>query len=555
MVRDHDPTSDLAAGRAALADGAWMRARECFARAIEIGSDPAAHDGYATACSMLADGDGAMAARERAYALYRERGEPVAAARMAFWLALDALDFRYESAVATGWMRRAGRLLEDAPRSVERGLVRVLEGHLAFMADNDLATALERAAEGRALARALSSPDLEVLSLGLEGLARVSQGEVRDGMRLLDEATVGALGGDVKELMAVGQSCCYLIHACERVRDFERAGQWCGKVREFCERWHYTTMFTVCRTQYASVLMHRGEWPAAEAELLAAIAELRENRPAAVAPGVVRLAELRRRQGRREEAAQLFESVRTHRLAVLGRGELALDQGHARDACDLAEQALRRVPAALRTERVSALDLLARAAATLGDEGRADTAAAELEEIAGVIDTDPVRAFALRARGLALANREPARARQALEDAADLLERASMPFEAAHAQLALARVLASEGRTGAARAASEHAAAIFRRLGAAIERGSTAEDAISTPARGVSDATASAPLTAREREVLQLVAAGLADKEIADRLGLSPHTIHRHVSNILTKLDLPSRSAAVAHAARLGLLD
>lgn len=130
-----------------------------------------------------------------------------------------------------------------------------------------------------------------------------------------------------------------------------------------------------------------------------------------------------------------------------------------------------------------------------------------------------------------------------------------MPFEAAHAQLALARVLASEDRAAAARAASEHAAAIFRRLGAGAQPDPAAERGGATPARSVSDASTSAPLTARERDVLKLVAAGLADKEIADRLGLSPHTIHRHVSNILARLDLPSRSAAVAHAARLGLLD
>jgi DNA-binding CsgD family transcriptional regulator len=62
------------------------------------------------------------------------------------------------------------------------------------------------------------------------------------------------------------------------------------------------------------------------------------------------------------------------------------------------------------------------------------------------------------------------------------------------------------------------------------------------------------PLSAREREVLQLVAAGLSDDEIAVRLVVSPHTVHRHVANIRTKLGQPSRAAAVAYAGRLGLL-
>jgi DNA-binding NarL/FixJ family response regulator len=68
------------------------------------------------------------------------------------------------------------------------------------------------------------------------------------------------------------------------------------------------------------------------------------------------------------------------------------------------------------------------------------------------------------------------------------------------------------------------------------------------------DAAADTDLSARELEVLRLVAEGLSDAEIAERLVLSPHTVHRHVANIRTKLGLASRAAAAAHAARLGLL-
>lgn len=61
-------------------------------------------------------------------------------------------------------------------------------------------------------------------------------------------------------------------------------------------------------------------------------------------------------------------------------------------------------------------------------------------------------------------------------------------------------------------------------------------------------------LTARECEVLRLVATGLSNSRIAGQLALSEHTVKRHVANILTKLDLPTRAAAVAEAARLGML-
>jgi DNA-binding NarL/FixJ family response regulator len=61
-------------------------------------------------------------------------------------------------------------------------------------------------------------------------------------------------------------------------------------------------------------------------------------------------------------------------------------------------------------------------------------------------------------------------------------------------------------------------------------------------------------LSSRERQILACIARGLGDREIAEQLVLSPHTVHRHVANIRSKLGRTSRTAAVAEAARLGLL-
>ena len=74
------------------------------------------------------------------------------------------------------------------------------------------------------------------------------------------------------------------------------------------------------------------------------------------------------------------------------------------------------------------------------------------------------------------------------------------------------------------------------------------------PARRAPEASGIEELSDREREVLGLVAEGLSDAEIAERLVLSPHTVHRHVANIRRKLGLRSRSAAAAAAARAGLI-
>ena len=65
----------------------------------------------------------------------------------------------------------------------------------------------------------------------------------------------------------------------------------------------------------------------------------------------------------------------------------------------------------------------------------------------------------------------------------------------------------------------------------------------------------SAPITPRERDVLRLLADGLTNRQIAERLVVSEHTVHRHVTNLLRKLDAPSRTAAAAHALRSGMLD
>src|SRR6185295_4357507 len=143
-----------------------------------------------------------------------ERGERPAAARMANWLALDSLDYRNEMAVASGWLGRAARLLEGAGPTPEMGFLVLIRGHLALMADNDPRRARAASAEGLEIARVSGSSDVEILSLALGGLARVSEGEVTEGMKLLDESTAAALGGEVKDLNAVGVSCCYMIHAC-----------------------------------------------------------------------------------------------------------------------------------------------------------------------------------------------------------------------------------------------------------------------------------------------------------------------------------------------------
>jgi len=273
------------------------------------------------------------------------------------------------------------------------------------------------------------------------------------------------------------------------------------------------------------------------------------------ADGVVRLAELRRRQGRLVEASSLFEQAGHHPLAALGRAELAFDRGDARAAAESAERYLRRVPRHNRTDRVVALDLLVRALAATGDANGARTALAELQGIAAVVGTAPLRAAASLAAGhVALGVNDGDGARRHLEDAVDLFLASGAPYELARARIALARALGLLGRVSAALEETQRAVDLLTELHAELEiaRGKALMQELS--ASSPKPPAGPAGLTGREIEVLRLVADGLNNQVIAERLFLSEHTVHRHVANILNKLSVSSRAAAVAQAARKGLL-
>jgi ATP/maltotriose-dependent transcriptional regulator MalT len=263
--------------------------------------------------------------------------------------------------------------------------------------------------------------------------------------------------------------------------------------------------------------------------------------------GLARLGELRARQGRTEEARALFERALPHRPALVGLGALTLEEGDALGAADIAERILRRIGEAAPIERVPALELLARARAELGELDAARDALGELADIAERLGTPYLRGHAhlvMGEVGERSGNHEEAR--RSLEDALDLFTECAAPYDAALARLALSRTLTSLGRPEAAGAEAERARAVFARLGATRD--------VSRAGGAAGRADRLGELTPREHEVLTLVAQGLSDAEIAERLFVSPHTVHRHVANVRTKLRLPSRAAAVAYAARAGLL-
>ena len=529
--------SHLAAGREALARGAWDEARPAFEEALRTEETPEALEGLGVAARWLNDSGTAFEAHERAFRLYRRVDDRRGAARMAYMLALHEYNFRSDIALAAGWLERAQRLLEGVGRAPERGWIAGIQAHVALLVEHDVEAARRLAGEAARIGRELGDLDLEMLALGLEGLLLVSEGRVDEGMRRLDEATTAAVAGELTDLDAIESVCCYQIYACKRVRDFDRAAQWCDRVKEISEQWADKLMFAVCRTHYADVLLSRGAWAEAEEELDFAARELGAANKRKVVDALVRLGELRRRQGRLEEAAALFREAEAHPLAALGRAALALDQADPESGAELVERFLRRISTTERTERVAGLELLVRARAALGDVAAARDALAELESIAADIGTEPLQASVSLARGLVhAAAGEDEAARRSFEDAVDLFEESGAPFETAQARQELARALRSLGRYAAAEEEARTARKTLAELGAALERKTGREP----DPHG---------LTRRELEVLRLVARGLSNQDIAGELVLSVRTVERHISNIYDKIGASGKTARAAAAA------
>src|SRR5688572_4865325 len=417
------------AARTAVEAGELERACAAYRELAEATNTAEAWEGLGLSAWWLQDTPAMLDARLKAYRLYREGGDAVAAARMAIALGNDFLDFRGDAAVANGWFKRARRLLEPLAPSAEHTRLLVWEARLALIGRQDTAEATRLAEEALRLASAGDCADAEVLALAMRGLALVMAAQPREGLAMLDEAAAAALGGDISDPYAAGLTCCYMISACDRVRDYDRAAQWCARLREFSTRQRFAILLTTCRLQYGSVLTSRGAWAEADAELSAAINELRDARPVVLPAAYARLGELRRRQGRAEEAATLFQQAGAHPLALLGGAWMDLERGALPSATDRVNTYLRRFPAGALLERAPANELLVRIAAASGADGSA--ALTELNAAADAHDLPLLRAAALAAAGiLADAAGEQRRAIELLEDACALYNESGLAYEA-----------------------------------------------------------------------------------------------------------------------------
>ncbi len=537
--------SDTRAAWEHFARADWAAARDAFAAVLEREpGEPEALDGLGQALWWLGERDAGIERRREAYAGYQRRGDARRAGGLAAYLAAEhRIDGR--DAAAAGWLARARRLLAGQDAGPELGWLAIEEAKR----ERDPAGAERHARHALALAHELANPDIECMALAQLGRALVAQGRLDEGMALLDEAMAVALGGETSDPLACGDACCTTLVVCHRLADLERAAQWCEEVVDFIERRRFVPVQSWCRGIFGGVLVRAGDWERAETVLAEALRRDATRRSAGRrAIPLAALADLRLRQGRSEEAARLLAGLESDPAALAPLVELHLQR---------AELALARAVLERRLEADAAdEDLVLHGAVALaaGDLAGAALAAERLESHAAAVAREDLAAqAALLAGRVAAARGEPAPAADRLDEALTRFAALRYPLEEARARLALADVQTTLGSPLAPRFARE-ALAAFERLGARRDADLAAAlvrrlgGAGRTAVRGDRDA-----LTAREREVLRLISAGMSNAQIADRLVIAPKTAEHHVGRVLGKLGVRSRAEAAAHAVRQGL--
>jgi DNA-binding CsgD family transcriptional regulator len=541
-VGTEQATDSLERGRAALAHGDWAAAREAFTAALAVEETADALDGLSHAVHFGGETAGAIRLKERAFAAYRAAGRPAEAADVALWLAFLHGAVHGNRAAANGWMSWAERLLRDVDECIVHGRLALNRAPWT----DDPAARERHARDAIEIARRFGDRDLEFTAQALLGHAYVVTGRVEEGMALIDEAMAAVSAGEVAAVDAIGEIYCRLLGACERTTDVRRAEEWIAAAREFVAWGAFVA--PTCRLHYGGILVAVGRWDEAERELVAAGRAFEQGYRGMRAAPLLRLAALRVRQGRFEEAERLLEGSEARPAARELLAAIALERGDLALAADLARLCLERDDAGPACAPV--LELLVRVELARGDRDAARAAAERLAALAADAGEPRSAAAAELAAGrVRVAESDPA-ARVHLQAAIEAFAALELPFEAAQAQLELARALA-EGAPAAAAAEARAALDAFERLGASRDADAAASLLRSL---GVKAARAGPKglglLTKREREVLELVAAGLSNPEIAERLYLSRKTVQHHVAHVLAKLGVSSRAEAAAYAAR-----
>lgn len=496
----------------------------------------------------------ATAQMERAYLDFMRQGRPRQAARAAIDLGRTYIDGLENQPVGRAWLSRAVRILEREEPCVERGYAALALVGCSVDSADDLNANAQLALN---LAHRFSDTALECKALGEWGLAIVSMGRVTEGMARLDESFAMIVSGECRDPLVTAHVQCCMLSACERCGDATRAEAWLHLLEERTSQADaLPAVHTIahCWSAYGSVLCHVGRWEEAESALRLGIARGERSQKHTRLTTRAALADLWVRQGRLDEAAALIDQ-NTDRAEIMGpRARLCLAQGRVDLAAAAARQALRLLSGD-RLRSAPLMLLLVDAQLSRDDIPSATRAAEQLAEMTRGIAVPSLTAQAELARGrVAVARDDVQQAIGHFEAGLAALVAGGWPLLRASLHLDLASVLRDSDQAQAV-VEAQAALSIYQRIGAPeVKKAANLLETLGIPVtlppprRGPLDL-----LSAREREVLALVAQGLSNPEIAQRLFITRKTAEHHVSNILGKLGLRSRTEAAAFAASLSI--
>jgi DNA-binding NarL/FixJ family response regulator len=550
MSKDQQAEATAKLDRARIAHGerAWANAFQAFSAADqEMPLEAEDLERLALAAYLVGRDEDYLAALERACHAHREASRAARAAHCAFWLAFRLL-MRGESGRANGWLARAQRWLERSPREcAERGylLLPVVEQRIDT---GDFEAAFAAAAEAAGIGERCSDADLIACARHQQGRIRLQQGQVEVGLALLDETMVAVTAGELSPLVT-GLMYCSVIQACQEVYALERSSEWTAALTRWCEGQRDMVAFTAtCQVHRAEILQLQGIWSAALEEARHACVRSQGVDRRAMAAALYQQGEVYRLQGDFAAAEQAYRDASQLGLEPQpGLALLRLQQNRS----DAAVTAIRRVVSttANRLKRMSLLPAYVEIMLARGNVEDAHGAAQELEAIAASFDTSVACAMAAEVRGAVdLATGNALTALRSLRRAFEVWQSIEAPHAAARVRVLIGQACRALGDEDGAALELEAARSSFERLGAVPDLART-KHLMKRAAFG--DACG---LTPRELEVLRLIATGKTNAAVAHELCRSERTIDRHLSNILAKLDLPSRTAATAWAYEHGLI-
>lgn len=536
--------ADIDRAREAIRRASWAEAYEELRALDPSGLAPEDLEGMADAAWWLSKREESIVARREAYSRYASAGQDRRAAFTAGRLFMEHF-FAREPAEATGWLMRGQRHLQGEADCIERGYLILGQAYLSHVR-GDPAGAQALAEQATAFGQRFDDRDLVAMGIDAQGRALISRGMVAEGMALLDEAMVSVIEGNLSPFIT-GTIYCNVLDACLQLADLGRAGEWTEAAAAWCETLPSEALFvTLCRIHRVQLATYRGAWAKAEADAL--IACRASFHPTIVGAAFYSTGEVRRRVGNLAGAEEAF--MRAHELGFEpqpGLALLRLGQGKTDTALAGLRVAMVGEPAdALR--RSALLTAMVEVAIAAGELEEARTAADELESIARDFGSAVLEAAAATARGsVQLSEGEASAALANLRRASAIWQDLKLPYETAQTRMLIGAALRTAGAEEDARLELQAVGSAFERLGATADARRAAEllgEATSAP-RG---------LTARQVEILRLVATGKTNREIAAQLFLSEHTVARHVQNVFTKLDVSSRAAATAFAFEHGLV-